>query len=144
MTNQLDTTDDELRPDLEQCIPIETLLKTKIRNTLYNNDIGFSMAKTGDRTARQMIEELASELTSISLTLIKKHELDVKVILLEELIDIPGQTVSAWADPAHQMIIDELEKLRWSGQSFSGSASPMNPEAEAALIRASNSWWNVK
>lgn len=48
--------------ELERGIDVAILLRTKIRNTLYNNDVGFSMANAGGRTAEKMAGDLVEKL----------------------------------------------------------------------------------
>lgn len=64
--------------ELEQGIDAAVLLRTKIRNTLYNNEIGFSMRNAGSRTAEQMADDLVEQLAGIAESIIKQREEVIK------------------------------------------------------------------
>lgn len=62
--------------ELERGVDIGILLRTKIRNTLYNNEIGFSMKNAGSRNAVQMVDDLVEQLAAHAEHLIQKSRED--------------------------------------------------------------------
>ncbi len=87
----------ELREKLEQCFD-------NFGHDVVNfGDHENARTTLSDKYIRYILQELQAEITK---AMIKE---------LEGVINYPGQTVDAWADVAHQCILDRIAQLK--GQS---------------------------
>lgn len=103
--------------DLDEGIDAAVLLRTKIRNTLYNNEIGFSMRNAGNRTAEQMAEDLVEQLATVAESMTNQYVTKKQIEELKQVFQQPAynakgkhSTVLFYRSEYFEDRIAELEK----------------------------------
>ena len=98
--------------ELERGIETSILLRTKIRNTLHNNEIGFSMAKAGNKTAEQMAEELVEQLAGHCESIIRTEKLKLLAEVRERVVGEDESLTGYELNPTKAISLSARNKQR--------------------------------